>query len=433
MIKEFKIIESEECLMKSIRITVVATFFILGSLVLSACSSDSSSDNDKNTLTYAYWSDIDMDAVHKEAKKIFEKKYPDTELKRQIIPRSNYYTKMKTSVGGGSGADVFLMNGVNFALFQDLDLLKNIQPMINESEVDMSVYPKGIVELYSNDGDVYGIPYYEGALALYYNKEIFDNAGVPYPDETWTWEDVKEKGEKLANQDKKIYGIALSQSLQETLYPLVKQAGGNVLTEDGTGSGFGTPETKEAVKYIQDLIKKGVSPSAQVVLETETKQLFASGRAAMVPSGSYNLNLFKETLGDNVGVAVLPHNEKRGYLIHGSSYVMNESTENEKKAFELMKILTGLKVQKTLAESGGNFPAHMEAVDTWLDTYESMDLSAFKKGLENTGPYPVSLKTSEWQTVIEEQLTKALMLKISADEASNNIKNGMDKVLKSEE
>lgn len=424
--------------MRFVKQLMVLMVIILGLFTVTACSNsegegDASSDD---TLTYAYWSagSMDLAPVFEKAEEIFHEKYPDTELKQQVIPRENYWTKLRTSVGGGSGPDVFLMNGVNFEQFKNLGLIKNLQSKIEQSdEVDMSNYPKGITELYTADDDVYGLPFYEGLLALYYNKEIFDNAGVPYPDETWTWKDTKEKGKQLSNAGEDIYGMAMYPfEGQEGLYPLIKQAGGKVINEDKTKSGFGTPETTSAIQFMQDLINEGIMPSADILLETDAKQLFSSGRAAMYPSGTWNINLFQESLGDKVGVAVLPHNEERGYLMHGSSFVMNAKTGQEEKAFELMKIFSGLEFQKIFAESGENVPAHVEAIDLWAKSEEAIDLTPFQKGLEHTEPYPVSLKTTEWQEAMDEQITKALMMKLSAEEASKSIEKSMNKVLESE-
>lgn len=426
--------------MKSVRNFTLLLIAVIGLFIVTACSGSdgdgsSPSEDGKDTLTYAYYSsDINQDPAFEKTKEIFEEKYPNTTLERQVIPNENYWTKLKTSVGGGSGPDVFLMNGVNFEQFRTLGLIKNIQPLINESGIDMNDYPKGTRDLYKSDGELYGIPYNEGLLALYYNKEIFDKAGIDYPDETWTWEDVEEKGEKLSATGENIYGITYYPfEGQEGLYPLVKQAGGEVINEDKTKSGFGTPETTAAIKFMQELIKEGIMPSADIFLETEPKQLFASGRSAMYPSGSWNVNLFSETLKDKVGVAVLPHNKERGYLMHGSAYVMNAETDKEEKAFELIKILGSLEVQKVTAEGGANVPSHVKAVDTWMNSFEGIDLTAFKTGLENTEPYPVSLKTAEWQEIMDREVTRALMMEISAEEASKNIEEGMNKVLESED
>ena len=89
-----------------------------------------------------------------------------------------------------------------------------------------------IKELYAYDQKSYGLPYFQDVIGLFFNKKLFDEAGIPYPDETWTWETVEEVGRKLTDNKNGIYGYIAPYSNQQGYYNYIHQAGGYVINED---------------------------------------------------------------------------------------------------------------------------------------------------------------------------------------------------------
>ncbi|WP_251680464.1 ABC transporter substrate-binding protein [Metabacillus halosaccharovorans] len=240
--------------MKKIVSWIVLTLMVMS---LVACSSNSSSGKDKKTLEVALWDENASDAVDASIE-AFKKEHPDVEVNVTYTPFAEYWTKLKTSLGGGSGPDVFWMNGPNFYQYSTQGLIKNLEPFISEdASFNKDTYFPAVVDLYSLEGELYAAPYFVDAVGLFYNKEIFDEAGVEYPDESWTWEDIKTAGEKLTNPDKGIYGYAAhTVSSQPGYYNLMHQAGGFVISDDKTTSGFNTPEAKEAFTFLKELQDK---------------------------------------------------------------------------------------------------------------------------------------------------------------------------------
>lgn len=431
--------------MKKIKLIAIS-FVIVGLLAMTACSSGDSSSEDESseksdeevTLELAYWTqDTGIEETFENALKLYneshEKKIDVTFVS---VPFDNYWTKMQTSLSGGKGPDILFMDGRNYGQLASLGLLENLTPYIEEdAEFDMSVYPDGMNELYKYEGEYYAIPYYMGPMALYYNKAMFDKAGVDYPDESWTWDDVKKYGKQLTNGEKDQYGIIIDTTTftqQAGLFPLVHQAGGYIINEEKTVSGFGTPEATEAIQFLLTLTEEGILPPVNTLQEVEAKQLFASERGAMYTSGSYDVRFFSESLGEKLGVAVLPHNREKGYPIHGSAFSMNANSEHKEEAFEFIKVLTGYENQKFLAEIGSNYPAHKEVAEIWEQSHPELDLSAFRKSLDDTVPYPASLTISQWQEVITSELTKGLMNQTPAEEISQSIADQMNKILEQE-
>lgn len=198
------------------------TLILALTLVLAGCSSgnnngggnngggetanDSSGDSgEKITLDVALW-DENVKGTLDESIKIFNETYPNVEVKVTYTPWADYWSKLRTSLAGKSGPDVFWMNGPNIYMYADSDLLKDVQPMIDADGIDTSKYTKALVDLYTINGSLYGLPYFLDSIGLFYNKELFDKAGVAYPDDTWTWDMLKENAAKLTNKDEGVYG-----------------------------------------------------------------------------------------------------------------------------------------------------------------------------------------------------------------------------------
>ncbi|AXI10457.1 extracellular solute-binding protein [Oceanobacillus sp. 143] len=412
---------------------VLGVFIVMLAVFLAACSSSSSGSN-KQVLEVALWDENVKDTVNASIE-AFNEKHPDVEVKVTYTPYANYWTKLKTSIGGSSGPDVFWMNGPNFYKYSTDGLIKNLEPLIKEDdEFNKDAYVPAVVDLYSMEDELYAAPYFTDSVGLYYNKQLFDDAGVDYPDESWTWEDIETEGEKLVNKDEGVFGYAAHTTVnQQGYYNLIHQAGGYVISEDRTKSGFDSPESKEAFAFLKNLIDKGISPSTQNQIETESKQLFMSNKLAMIPLVSVNTPELHEALGDKLGVAPLPKGKQAASIVHGIGWAMNDKVEDEELAWDLIKSLTSEQANKDIAESGFSIPAMQSTGDIWLNSVPSVDLQVFLDAQENGGAaYPISERTTEWQDIETKEIQQAFLEGTSIDEALDRIAEGMNKILEEE-
>ena len=209
------------------------------------------------TLTFAFW-DTNQEPGMKAIADAYMAEHPNVTIEVQVTPWGEYWTKLEAGAMGDSMPDVFWMHSNQFFKYVTADKLLSLDDL----DYDYSPYPEGVTSLYTYEGSHYAIPKDYDTIALVYNKEIFDAAGEPYPDDTWDWAKFLEVAKKLTDPENGIYGFGAPNDRQSGYLNLIYQNGGFAF-EDGK-SGYDLPETKEAIQFWVDLmLKEGVSPSLE--------------------------------------------------------------------------------------------------------------------------------------------------------------------------
>lgn len=149
-------------------------------------------------LTINLW---DNEYAGQAAIEAFQKAYPDVEVTLNLTPFLDYQSKLFTSLAGGETMDVFFMReNETYQTYIEKGLCMPLDDMIENSQFDMSVY-ENYADQIKYKGKVYSMPYRTGGYHLYYNKDLFDAAGVPYPDGSYTWEEFRDVAKQLTSGD----------------------------------------------------------------------------------------------------------------------------------------------------------------------------------------------------------------------------------------
>ena len=205
------------------------------------------------TITYAIWDNNQLPA-HEKIIEAFEAQHPNINVEPQVVPWGDYWTKLQTAVAGGEAYDTFWMNGPSFPVYAGKGVLMDLQPMIDADGVDMTKYPESLVNLYSYDGSAYGLPKDFDTIGLFYNKDLFDKAGVAYPDATWTWDNLTEAAKKLTDPAEGVWGFASTLEDQSNYWNFIYQNGGQVISEDGSKVLLDDPADCEALQYAYSFV-----------------------------------------------------------------------------------------------------------------------------------------------------------------------------------
>ena len=353
------------------------------------------------TITYAIWDNNQLPA-HEQIVAAFQEENPDVSVDIQVVPWGNYWDKLQTAVAGGEAYDVFWMNGPNFPVYAANGVLMNLQEQVDADGVDMSVYPEALVNLYNFEGSVYGFPKDFDTIAVFYNKDMFDAAGLEYPSADWSWDDFRATAEALTVDGN--WGFASTAADQSGYWNFIFENGGQVLNEEGTEVLIDEPAACDAITYLYSFVQDELSPDGATTSSVDPwTQLFPGGRVGMVVAGSWMARTYADAE-PTIDVAPLPVAEQKASIIHGLANVVWSQTEYPEAAFTFAKFLGSETAATILAQSGTVIPAYDGFQDAWVESIPDMDLSVFMDATEYAVPYPTAAQGMEWNTKIAEVL-----------------------------
>lgn len=358
------------------------------------------------TLTYGMWN-VNQEPTFRAMADEFEKENPGVTVEIELTPVSEYWTKLQTAVAGGSAPDVFWMNHLNLPLYASNGVVAPIDEYISEAGIDVGDYPESSVALYNFEGAQYGLPQDLDTIGLWYNKTLFDAAGIEYPSADWTWDDVRAAAADLTNPADGVYGIASSVDSQTNYYNTVWQAGGFILNEDLTESGWGTPENAAGVQYWVDFIENGHSPSAAQLSETPADQLFPSGKLAMYYSGTWNVGPYTAdaAIAEMVDVAPLPAGEEEAVVVGSLTSVVNADSPNKDVAEKFAAYVASERAADIRVELQDKAPAFGEKWRDWAENSPFALTELYEESLQHARRLPASMNTPVWTAVEVETIT----------------------------
>ena len=358
--------------------------------------------------------------------------------KLTVVKWDEYWTMLEAGAQGGSLPDVFWMHSNESQRYMSNDMLLDLTDKIADSDlIDPANYPEDIWGLYTYDEKYYAVPKDVDTIALWYNKAMFDEAGLAYPTADWTWDDVTEAAKKLTKEDGSQYGLAVrNDNNQAGYYNLVYDNGGHIINEDKTKSGWDDPKTIEAMEVLESWIKDGVMPPIETMSENGEDVLFQSGKVAMVPQGSWMVATYRdnEYTAENCDVVELPKSAttgRRASVYNGLGWAASANGKNTENAWKLIEYLGSEKAQKKQAELGVTMSAYKGTSDAWANSAE-FNLQAYLNMMEDMEIRPYSKSTVTWENEDNEILKSVYMGEKSMADACKEMADQMNEKLAEE-
>ncbi|MEV0587018.1 sugar ABC transporter substrate-binding protein [Nonomuraea sp. NPDC050310] len=401
------------------------------SLAVAACGGGAStgSSSGEVTITFAIWEKNDQ-AGSTNLINAFQKANPGIKVKLEITPWDQYWTKLQTAATGGAAPDVFWMNSLNMKLYAKGGIIKPLD------EKPVEGLPASVVDSYRYEGKLYGVPFSVGFPVLWYNKKLFDAAGVAHPNVDWTWDDVKAAAKKLTKPEDRQYGIMAPMWDQVGFYNTIYQAGGHVISEDGKKSGFAEPGSIQGLEFWTGLIRDKVAPPAEVYADTDGIQLFQSGKYAMQYGGMWFAPIYagNTDIKDAVDAAPLPKGPaKGGVIMLGMSTAVSAKGRHQAEAEKFSSFLASPEAQKIMSSTPGSSLSLREGTqDAWFKNYPYRLKEAYDASIPHGVPYPVSVNTAKWQDAQKTLLTEAWAGKRPVAEVARDLAAQMDEILAKE-
>lgn len=415
---------------------ILGASVVASSLFLAACGNGSESGGAGGTaeLTYSIWDPV-QEAGMQAAADAFNEQNEDVHVNVEVTPWDQYWTKLESSAQGENLPDIFWMHSNEIAKYSEGNVLMDLTEAVESSEIDLSNYPEELNTLYEVDGQLLGIPKDYGTIGLWYNRELFDEAGLDYPDETWTWDDLLENAIELTDEENGVYGFLAPLNREEGYHNFIHQNGGQVLSDDKKESGFRDPATREAVQWYADLSTvHGVSPDAGAFAENTPMSYFQSGRAAMLFQGSWMTGEVanNEYTNEVADVAVLPAGEERATIFNGLANSVSAHTEYPEEAVRFLEFLSSEEGMKLQGQEGGAIPAYAGADSSFVEAYPQFNTQAFLDMMDYGVIKPYSKYTARWEDAENNALIPVFNGEATVEEVADQLIADVEAVLQSE-
>lgn len=373
------------------------------------------------SLTYGLWDQNQVPAM-KQIIAEFEKKNPNITVTIADTPYDSYYTKLRTAATSGQAPDVFWILMDSLKQYADGGVLMPLNDKIKSAGVSMSNYYPATAQGFTYKGEVYGLPKDFNAFGVFYNKDLFKKAGVPFPKDDWTWSDLAADAKRLTDRSAGTYGIAASDTDVLSYYLTIPQAGGEIIDSTGTKSGYDEPGTIQGLKFWTDLIKDGSSPSIQTMTDSDPLTLFTSGKVAMYYGGSWDPIAVKAVPASlaSTGIAPLPKGKNNSFYSNGVGNVISAKTAHPQEAWKFLQFLGSKEAATIQAKTGTVIPAYQGLENEYASSIPQLDLKVLVEQLGNARPIPSSLNTTLWETAVNAELARAWDGRESVEGAARN-------------
>ena len=298
----------------------------------------------------------------------FEAEFPNIKVEVETIGYSDYFTQMQTRVAGGTAPDCYELNIENFAAYASKGLLAEI------TGVDVSGLNDTALGAFNVGGKQFGLPESFSNVVLIYNKDLFDKAGVAYPTNDWTQDDLQAAAEAIRALDENTFGIWQPITYNE-FFKVAAQYGGALLNEEKTEFTINSPENLKAAQTLVDrVLVSNVQPNTAQQGGMGDWDMFMSGRLGMIPTGIWAFQTFTENCDFAWDIAVEPGSTQKATHFFSNCVVMNPQTEHPEEVATWLAWLAGSTASADIRLAAG-----------W-DLPALKDLSALASYLEITPP-----------------------------------------------
>ena len=349
--------------MKMKKVLAAALSLACASTLFAATAVTASAADKKEVVIWDYFETDAQKQMMQSLIDEFNASQDEYEASHVYVPFADYEKQLTLGIASGELPDLVILDGCGMASFIQLGLFGDI----SDADINWDEYMEGPMESTMLDGKHYGIPFATNCTALFYNKDLFDAAGIDYPDENTTWDEFHEMAKALTKDGVSGFGNAATNTDEGTFQCLqwLYTAGGSYTDiEDGV----------DAYKLMQEMIEDG-SWTKECVnwTQSDVNNNFMAGNLAMQQNGPWQIPGIEANAPDlNYGVTVLPKkdadSEQATSILGGENMgVVNKDDTSGAEAF--LKYYDQTDVMVDAMKQYGSYPPKTEAAKDsyWID------------------------------------------------------------------
>lgn len=359
-------------------------------------------------------------------------------------PNAGYEDKLLTELSSGTAPDIVWVPGATFSSYAEKGVFVDLAPLI-EADPDISIedfYPV-VMEEIEHDGAYFGLPRDVGTMAVYYNVDMFEAAGLPTPKElqeagNWNWDTMYETALAMTSNTESAEDVTWGLSIPfwwPTYLNFIAQAGGSLFNADRTECNLDAEATTIAFEFLNK-IYNGDDENGPVApvpgTEADAANMFMTGKIAMHFDGRWTTPGVRLMGTMNWDVAELPAGPagQTNFAFWGA-YAITTSTEDVDASFAVLKQLVSAETQTTIIGLGTIQPSIVSesATEAFMASTPPENNQAFINGLNyatpEQSPWNINMNTVLW-AVLHPEAARVMAGEITPAEFTASICEAID-------
>lgn len=357
----------------------------------------------------------------------FEAENPNITIEVATAPFADYFTLLQADVISGDAPDVFELNYESFVTFAANDTLLNINEYLSS---DAPYYPRAL-EAFQYADEQLALPETFSTVLLFYNMDLFDQAGLEYPTAEWTWTEAVAAAEAITALGDDIWGVYSPVQFWEFYKKAAQNGECNFFNEDMTESTINSAACVETLETMIGFMDMGIMPTAAQLSGVSDSELFLSGNLGMIVTGIWMFGAFEEA--DFAwDIEIEPAMNQHAHHFFANGVAVSSTTEHAEAAALWAEFLTSSEVAANVrVESGWELPAldQPEYFESYLEQTPPNNREAVFMALESPVTPPVIERQNEMQDTVNNLITQVIDGELTAQEALDQAKEALDALI----
>ncbi len=369
------------------------------------------------------WSSSDAENARlQEMVDAYNEQNPGVNVTLNQVP--DYDTALQAAMAGGVPPDVFYIDSFRLP---DYVAANSLMPIGDQMDNPDDFFPS-LRQAFTIDDTFWCPPKDFSTLALQYNTDLFDAAGVEYPTADWTWDDLRTAAEALTDPDAGVYGLVLPADFARWI-AFLYQAGGTVTDEGFTTMTLDSPEATEAMEFYLNLVMDGFATDPASLDSGWPGEAFGKGQAAMAVEGNWIVPFLEDSYPDlNWGVAELPAGSGGdATMAFTVCYGVAAAAAHPEESIALVNWLTGPEGMAQWTGLGLAMPTRQSLTEDWLAQFP--DLEPFLLGADYAHPWQFRPGFQDVMDTINAGMQEAFTGVSTADQVLGNAQEVGNEVL----
>jgi multiple sugar transport system substrate-binding protein len=401
------------------------------------CSSRSAPSEDKTRIRFSFWGGFLELKLWEDLKALYEKLYPDTILQLEYSP-GEYHRKLRLNLIAGTAADVLMIDDELYPAYANSGHLENLERYIerDRNDFDFDDFLPTSLESFTYEGERFALPWDGFSTIIFYNCDIFDEAGIPYPEDDWTWDDLQRMAVALTkdlDNDGRIdqFGFDITFGWRD-MEPVIWSYGGRILTPDKKRFAMNTPETIAALQYLYDLkFKYHVIPQTGELAGMLVEIRILTGRVAIIMAPAYMMSIMRGVEAMRWDAVHMPSGPMgKASRLSWDGLAIYTGSKHKEEAWRFIKMVLSDEGQRIVGKLQRGLPVRRSAVvESYINPDTPQKEEKFLEAVEYGSITPITLKYVEMDFAIQRELDKLSLGNIDPVTMVRNIEPKVNRLL----